>query len=78
MKRATDLLLVIVALLAAAAATAADKPSRSGSKSRGEGQTYKWIDEKGEVQYGDAVPAEYAQTERVILKVRPKHQVYRG
>ncbi len=67
MKRATDLLLVIVALLAAAAATAADKPSRSGSKSRGEGQTYKWIDEKGEVQYGDAVPAEYAQTERVIL-----------
>jgi PHP family Zn ribbon phosphoesterase len=30
-------------------------------------QTYKWVDEKGEVHYGDTVPAEYSQREQHVL-----------
>ena len=66
MRRAPHLLILATALLAVAA-HAAQKPARSGSQDKTGGQTYKWINEKGEVQYGDAVPAEYAQSERVIL-----------
>jgi hypothetical protein len=30
-------------------------------------QTYKWVDEKGVVHYGDSVPAEYSQREQRVL-----------
>ena len=67
MRRAFDWPILAAALLAVVAAQAADKPRRSGGKSKSDGQTYKWVDEKGELQYGDAVPSEYSQSERVIL-----------
>jgi hypothetical protein len=68
MKRATALLFLAAALLAAAVAQAAgSKPARPSSQPKTEGQTYKWVNEKGELQYGDTVPAEYAQSERAIL-----------
>ena len=35
-------------------------------KATGKG-TYKWVDEKGVTHYGDSVPPQYAQKERVIL-----------
>ncbi|HEU4591673.1 MAG TPA: DUF4124 domain-containing protein [Steroidobacteraceae bacterium] len=30
-------------------------------------QTYKWVDEKGVIHYGDSVPAEYSQREQRVL-----------
>jgi hypothetical protein len=30
-------------------------------------QTYKWVDEKGVIHYGDSVPAEYSQREQHVL-----------
>jgi Domain of unknown function (DUF4124) len=70
MKRASDLLVLAATLLAAAATTqaagtASGRPKPQAGKS--ETQTYKWVNDKGEVQYGDSVPAEYSQSERVIL-----------
>jgi hypothetical protein len=39
-----------------------------GFASSGKGNgTYKWVDEKGVTHYGDRVPPQYAQKERVIL-----------
>ena len=66
MKRASDLLVLAATLLAAAATAhaAGTNAGKSGS------QTYKWVNEKGEVQYGDAVPAEYSQSERAILNTQ--------
>lgn len=34
---------------------------------KGTSSTYRWVDEKGEVHYGDRVPPEYATKERSIL-----------
>ncbi len=31
------------------------------------GNTYRWVDEKGEVHYGDTVPPQYSQRESTIL-----------
>ncbi|MCC7464301.1 MAG: DUF4124 domain-containing protein [Gammaproteobacteria bacterium] len=67
MMRTIVLPVLVATLLAVASAPAAEKPRRSGTKSQPEEQTYKWVNEKGEVQYGDAVPAQYSQSERVIL-----------
>jgi hypothetical protein len=30
-------------------------------------QTYKWVDDKGVIHYGDSVPAEYSQREQAVL-----------
>jgi hypothetical protein len=38
-----------------------------GFASSGKKGTYKWVDEKGVTHYGDSVPPQYAQKERVIL-----------
>lgn len=52
-----------VALAAAFFATAAHgQAAGTGSK-----QTYKWVDEKGVIHYGDSVPAEYSQREQRLL-----------
>jgi len=58
----SERLLLAAALLAATLAAQAQTGSgKSGT------QTYKWVNEKGEIQYGDSVPAQYAQSERAIL-----------
>jgi cell division protein FtsN len=53
-------LVLTLALLIALAAAAAS----TGGKTD---KTYMWIDKSGQRQYGDAVPPEYAQTERRVL-----------
>ena len=50
-------LLIVVGMLVASVGFAS---------ARGKG-TYKWVDEKGVTHYGDSVPPQYAQKERVIL-----------
>jgi len=70
MKRTFHLPVIAATLLAAAALAqaAGNQAQRPKPQSGASGtQTYKWINDKGEVQYGDSVPAEYAQSERVIL-----------
>jgi hypothetical protein len=70
MRRASDLLTLTAVLLAASAAAnaAGTNSGKTGSQTgKSAGQTYKWVNDKGELQYGDSVPAEYAQSERAIL-----------
>jgi hypothetical protein len=62
MLRGRDILLNLVALCVAVAAVAANSPSTTTP-----GRTYRWIDDKGEVHYGDSVPAEYAGKEHSLL-----------
>jgi hypothetical protein len=62
MLRGRDILLNLVALCAAVAAAAATGPSATTP-----GQTYRWVDDKGVVHYGDSVPAEYAGKEHSLL-----------
>ena len=69
-RRASDLLTLTAMLLAASAAAnaAGTNPGKTSSQTgKSAGQTYKWVNDKGELQYGDSVPAEYAQSERAIL-----------
>ncbi len=60
MRKAT-LVLALLSGLVAAGATYGQKSS-SDSKT-----TYKWVDEKGVIHYGDSVPAEYSQREQRVL-----------
>jgi hypothetical protein len=41
--------------------------AQSSSKTSSGSVTYRWVDEKGVVHYGDSVPPQYAQQERTIL-----------
>jgi hypothetical protein len=59
---ATVLPLVLIAFVSQAQAAQPAKPASSSSK-----QTYKWVDDKGVVHYGDHVPSEYAQREQRVL-----------
>lgn len=59
MRKATLFLAVLSALPLAVTAQA---PKSGESKT-----TYKWVDEKGVVHYGDSVPAEYSQREQRVL-----------
>ncbi len=52
--------MLAAALLCALTCLGADKSGRNT-------RTYMWIDKNGVRQYGDAVPPEYAQTERRVL-----------
>ncbi len=52
------------ALVALLVATVAGAATRDGSTKQ---QVYKWIDEKGIVHYGDAVPPQYADQDKTIL-----------
>ena len=38
-----------------------------GDPATPKGATYRWVDEKGEVHYGDHIPPQYASSERAIL-----------
>jgi hypothetical protein len=59
--RSVVLTLAFVALAAVALA-------RNGAAAEGDSKvTYRWIDEKGVVHYGDSVPAQYSQGERAVL-----------
>ena len=63
--RPTLVVLLAAALAAGAAAgVAADRKDNRDSKG---GQTYKWVDDKNVVHYGDRVPPEYAKNERAVL-----------
>jgi hypothetical protein len=64
MLRGRDILLFLAALCSPFVLVAA---SAASSPSGAPGQTYRWVDSKGEVHYGDSVPPEYAQQERAVL-----------
>ena len=53
--------LVLLALTAAA-------PARDASS--GKTQVYKWVDEKGEVHYGDSVPPQYTDQDKTLLNAQ--------
>lgn len=63
MSRASLTAVVCLAAFATAVAGAAT-PQRDPSK---QPQVYKWVDEKGVVHYGDAVPPQYADQDKTIL-----------
>lgn len=50
------------AVLAMGAAMGADSTGSSGGA-----KVYRWVDEKGEVHYGDSVPSQYSQSESTLL-----------
>ena len=58
----TGLLLCTAALLACAGPSAAATRDPSSKL-----QVYKWVDEKGVVHYGDAVPPQYADQDKTVL-----------
>jgi hypothetical protein len=58
MRKATPFYVV---LATACLATAAQPPKSGSTPGK---TTYKWVDEKGVVHYGDSVPAEYSQREQ--------------
>lgn len=58
----------LIAASAGAATTPAKKPKPASSKSSATAtKTYKWVDDQGVVHYGDEVPPEYAEKDRVVL-----------
>jgi len=59
MRKATPFLALLTGLCVAGVSHA--------QQAQGGKQTYKWVDEKGVVHYGDSVPAEYSQREQRIL-----------
>jgi uncharacterized coiled-coil protein SlyX len=64
MRKAILFLAVLSGLTMAVTAHA----QRTTTKKPGENKTtYKWVDEKGVVHYGDSVPAEYSQREQRVL-----------
>src|SRR5690348_18390989 len=58
MRKATTFQCVVLAVACLAAAAQAQN---AGSKKT---TTYKWVDDKGVIHYGDSVPAEYSQREQ--------------
>lgn len=53
--------------MAVAAAERNNGGSATASRSGKGGQTYRWVDDKNVVHYGDRVPPEYAKSERAVL-----------
>ena len=66
MLRGRNILLNLVAL-STALGPALPSAAASGATSSSPSQTYRWIDDKGEIHYGDSVPTEYAGRERSVL-----------
>ena len=58
---------VLICLLAAVAAAGLACASTTRDPSSKQPTVYKWVDEKGEVHYGDAVPPQYADQDKTIL-----------
>lgn len=59
--------LLTITLLLAMATLLAGGAAWGAADSKGSGLTYRWVDDKGVVHYGDRVPAEYATQEREML-----------
>ncbi len=57
-------ILLLVTVLPLLLIPAASQAQSAGSSAK---QTYKWVDEKGVVHYGDHVPSEYSQREQRVL-----------
>ena len=68
MRNGTLFMAILAGLVLGPAAQADEKPK----------QTYKWVDEKGEIHYGDTIPSEYSQRESHVLNSQgvevQKHQ----
>jgi len=64
MRKAIFFLAVLSGLVSAGASAAGQTPKSAPSTGK---QTYKWVDEKGVIHYGDHVPAEYSQREQRVL-----------
>jgi hypothetical protein len=62
MSRTSVLALACLALFAACVAVAGTQRDPNSKQ-----QVYKWVDEKGVVHYGDAVPPQYADQDKTIL-----------
>jgi hypothetical protein len=58
---------IVVASLAACCAAVFTIGASWGADSSSSGRVYRWVDEKGEVHYGDSVPSRYSQNERSEL-----------
>lgn len=63
MRKATPFYVVLAVSCLATAA----QPPKPASTSGAPKTTYRWVDEKGVVHYGDSVPAEYSQREQSQL-----------
>src|SRR5688572_7926193 len=69
MRKAT-LFLAVLSGLTMAVTAHAQRPNAQKPNAQKPGEsktTYKWVDEKGVVHYGDSVPAEYSQREQRVL-----------
>jgi uncharacterized coiled-coil protein SlyX len=62
MRKATPFLATVLFGLAIVSSTQAPAAPAGAGK-----QTYKWVDDKGVVHYGDHVPSEYSQREQRVL-----------
>jgi hypothetical protein len=75
MRNATPFLALMLAGMFLAGTAHAQSRSTSGD---GKPKTYKWVDDKGVIHYGDSVPAEYSQREQRVLNSQgvevQKHQ----
>ena len=71
MRNATLFLATLLVSLLMVPAAQAQAPDKSK-------QTYKWVDDKGVIHYGDSIPAEYSQRESQVLNSQgvevQKHQ----
>lgn len=67
MRKAILFLATAIPVLVLTGLTPAEaQQNRSNSGATGKA-TYKWVDEKGIIHYGDSVPAEYSQREKRVL-----------
>jgi hypothetical protein len=68
MRKAIPLLVTVLPLVLSAFVSQAQaaQPAKQPAGSSGK-QTYKWVDDKGVVHYGDHVPSEYSQREQRVL-----------
>jgi hypothetical protein len=64
MRKATPFLASLLCGLLAALGAGYAKSGQPGENSA---KTYKWVDEKGVIHYGDSVPQEYSQREQQVL-----------
>ena len=68
MRKATPFLATVLCGLLAASGAYAAKSAKPAAATVG--KTYKWVDEKGIVHYGDTVPQEYSQREQQVLNAQ--------
>jgi hypothetical protein len=67
MRKAFPFLAMVLGALLLAPGAFAQKAPKAQKGGSVEKPTYKWVDEKGVIHYGDTVPAEYSQREQRLL-----------